>query len=114
MGKWVKAKDLMVGEMFTTDFDEHMMHTYHEVVGHNHENKVVLAKWADDRWYQFINRPQDPHKIPYDNPVLVRPESPMCAHEDFRKKHPPYKQWPYDAEGNFSFTPLDWSNGPPA
>tara|TARA_Y100000034_G_scaffold130673_1_gene189687 strand:- start:3915 stop:4298 length:384 start_codon:yes stop_codon:yes gene_type:complete len=109
----VKAKDCFTGEMITTDFDEFMLHSYWKVVGHNHEKKyVILEKGHLDEDGSYKWGPWE-HKIPYDNYVRVRPEAPLCANEEFREQCLTYKFWPYDSEGNFSFTPHDWRFGRP-
>jgi len=120
MARRQPAKDLMVGEMFFQG-DEGMFHAYWEVIGHKHEEKRVLAR----RIYGDVEHPPnwtknpndkstwDYKEVDYDESVAVRPEAPMFAREDFRKTAWAYRRWPYDSKGNFSFTPLDWSDGPP-
>lgn len=116
--KWKSAKDLMVGEMFTTNMDEHLLHCYREVVGHEHEKELVKVRSADvdeeDNYiYTHLSVGCNEDLIPYNQRVLVRPEAPTCARKKFREQCNRYKFWPYDKDGNFSFTKLDWRFGTP-
>lgn len=105
--KWQSAKDCFVGEMIGLDCDQFMLHWYYVVVGHEHEDELVLVKLAicNENGELSCN---EITKIPYDQKVWVRPEAPKMSRKEFREKYNRYKFWPYDAEGNFSFTPYDW------
>ena len=106
------AEDCFVGEMVTLDMDMSMLHWYYEVIGHEHEEGIVLLRRAD---CDEDGKPRclDTIKIPYETTVRIRPEAPMKARKEFREQSNRYKFWPYDADGNFSYTRLDWRNGVP-
>jgi hypothetical protein len=108
-----KIKELFIGEMFFIDPDASFMHSYYEVLGQKHEEKLVIYKNVPTFVTQYSHNNEIQY-LDYDTEVFTRPDAPMCIREELRKNWEPYKKWPYDIEGNFSFTPWDWTVLPPS
>ena len=95
------AKDLMVGEMCIIDECDHFFHTYWKVIGHQHDEGVVLFEST------HTGRKR---KCDYDLEVMTRPMAYQAINDDLRSRWECYKKWPYDEKGHFCDPPRDYSN----